>query len=198
MTNEIPASDESRDWEGPSSADIHSVTGEDPLATQELFVALYGQLRVMAQKAMSGQPVEHTLQPTALVNEAYLRLLGSGNPAITSRAHFLAVAAKAMRHLLVDHARKKNSGKRAAPGSRVALDSLVADFEQRAEDLEKLDLVLSKLALHDPAMALAVEMRYFAGASAQDTAEAVGMAIRSFERKFSVTRHYIRAQLKAS
>lgn len=177
---------------------LHAVEGGDAGAKEQLFTALYGELRRIAGAAMFGQGPEHTLQPTALVNEAYLRVMGASDPSFVDSQHFFRTAAVAMRHLLVDHARKKKADKRDGRVVNVGLDSVVDMFEERSQDLEDLDELLTAFAEVDPVMAEAIELRFFAGMSEVDVARAVDLPLRSFQRRWSATRHYLRSQLEAS
>ncbi len=176
---------------------LQAMSSGDSRAQEQLFSILYHQLRGMAERVMANQPVEHTLQPTALVNEAYLRVIRSAGSKFVDRKHFLSVASRAMRHLLVDHARRKGSAKRTGGGTRVGLDSIVYAFEERSENLEALDSVLERFAKTDPTMAQAIDLRFFGGAGVEETADAVGLPIRTFERRWQAARHYLRVQLQA-
>ncbi|MEZ5977596.1 MAG: ECF-type sigma factor [Planctomycetota bacterium] len=169
----------------------------DEVAREQLLAAVHRELHDRAAALMRGQPSCHTLQATALVNEAYLRLLGANGRAYQNRTHFLAVAATAMRQILVDHARSKGRAKRSAPGERVPLDGLVVEYEQRAIDIDLLDRVMEELAEFDPAMVRAVEMRFFADMTAAETAEVLGIAMRTFERRWNATRSWLMQRLEA-
>ncbi|WP_419190245.1 ECF-type sigma factor [Saltatorellus ferox] len=189
MLDTSPHSSDGNPEEEPGQGSVPADPGND------LFIVLYNELRAMAERAMSGQPAEHTLQPTALVNEAYLRVMAASEQPLSDRTHFLSVAARVMRNLLVDHARKKSAGKRASSGVRVELDSVLASFEESAEDIEALDFQLTELAKRDPQMAQAIELRFFAGASVEETAEAVGLSVRTLERKWKTVRVFLRSQM---
>lgn len=169
----------------------------DERAEDELFKALYDHLRQMAGRMMAGQPIDHTLQPTAVVSEAYLRVVGQAGGRFVDRAHFLSVASRAMRHLLVDHARKRKAAKRSSPGVRVGLDAVVDAFEERSENLEGLNAALEDFAEVDPKMAHAIELRYFGGAGVDEVAEQMNVSVRTFERRWHTARHYLRSQLLA-
>jgi RNA polymerase sigma-70 factor (ECF subfamily) len=136
----------------------------DPAAADALMPQLYAQLHDLAEGMMKRQGSEHTLQPTALVHEAWLRLQGSGvNRAYDNRAHFLGVAAKAMRSVLVDHARRRAALRRGGERERLPLEDVVELFEQSAPDLLGLDVALEKLARVDEQLARIVELRFFGG-----------------------------------
>ncbi|MCP3915619.1 MAG: sigma-70 family RNA polymerase sigma factor [bacterium] len=161
-----------------------------------LLEALHTDLYSRAQRARQKQPPGHTLQATALLNEAYIRLIGPRDEPWADRTHFLAVAARAMRQILVDHARSKNRAKRSAPGKQVPLDNLLVSYEERAVDIAQLDGALERLAGFDSDMARAVELRFFGGLSVDETAAAVGMSKRTFERKWQATRAWLLAEVR--
>lgn len=163
----------------------------DVTANEALLAAVYDELHQRAATLMRGQPATHTLQATALVNEAYIKLVGPRSLPFENRTHFLAVAATAMRQILVDHARSKGRAKRAALGARVPLDGLVVEYEQRAIDLDLLDRAMSDLAAFDPEMARAVELRFFAEMTAQETADVLEIPLRTFERRWRATRSWL-------
>lgn len=167
----------------------------DDVAKDQLLEVIYDDLHERAKRAMRHQPVDHTLQPTALVNEAYLRLVGRRDEPWANEQHFLSVAARAMRQILVDHARGKLRDKRTAAGDRVPLDDLATSFEERAGSLTALDHALGRLAEFDPDMARAVELRFFGGASVQAVADAIGVPKRTFERRWKATRAWLAAEV---
>ncbi len=160
-------------------------------ASQKLLALLYSELHQIARSCMSDQPAEHTLQATALVHEAYLRLLSSKEERWHSRTHFLALASKAMRWVLVDHARKRDRLKRSAEGGRLALDQIVVTYEEHALDLLDLDSALARLAEFDEPMARAVEMRFFGGLEMEEIARFLGMSKRALERQWRATRAWL-------
>ena len=168
----------------------------DRVAETELLDALYPELYGRADRMMRGQPADHTLEATALVHEAYLRLLGPNCEAYNDRRHFLAVAAKAMRSVLVDHSRRKDRKKRRAPGKRLELDPLTIGCDDHVFDVLALHEALERLVDFDPTMARAVELRFFGGLSLEECAEVLGMARRTFERHWQVTRAWLYAELK--
>ncbi len=164
-------------------------------AKERLLELLYADLRRRAARAIQRQPGDHTLQPTELVSEAYMRLVGERDEPWANRSHFLAVASQAMRQILVDHARKRNSAKRSA-GTRVPFDPLLVVYEERAYDLPSLDEALLRLAEFDPEMARAVELRFFGGLSIQETADALGTSKRTFERRWRAARVWLLAEMR--
>ena len=144
---------------------------------------------------MRRQPRDHTLQTTALVHEACLKIFGKERLVSTDRAHLLALASTAMRSVLVDHARARGRVKRLPPGERVPIDEIQCAYEERAIDLLALDDALSKLARFEPVMARAVELHFFGGLSLEDTARALELPLRTLERRWSATRAWLRAEM---
>jgi len=164
-------------------------------ACDELLRRIFDELRAVAQKHMRGQRREHTLQPTALVHEAYLRLFRGAEPAFQDRNHFLRLASRAMRCVLVDHAREKNRLKRSAPGERLPLDGLSELFEERAGNLSALDGALDRLAKIDARAVEVVELRFFGGRSEGEVAEILGVSLRTVERDWNAARAWLRKEL---
>jgi len=169
------------------------VSTPQPAASVE---SLYRELHQMAERCMRGQPADHTLQATALVHEAYLRMAGDGGSTPEHRAQFLVTAAKAMRHVLVDHARARASQKRTPPGSEVPLDRIFVAYESRALDLVVLDDTLTRLQEFDPGMAQAVELRFFGGLSLAECATCLGVTRRVLERRWVTVRAWLHAQMR--
>ncbi len=168
----------------------------DDEARSELFARLYRELHLRAEAWMRWQSPAHTLQATALVHEACLRLLCT--EPCQDRTHFLALAASAMRSVLVDHARRKASTKRSGRWNRVpidALDGVVVACEERALDVVALDEALERLARMDPPMARAVELAYFGGLSQPEIAACLDLPLRSFQRHWQATRAWLSAEL---
>lgn len=173
---------------------LRRVEAGDPAAQNELWQFLYRELHAHAARAMRAQRPDHTLQPTALVNEVWLRIEGSLG-GLHGREHFLATVSRAMRQVLVDAARKSKAHKRTPSGKRTPLEELVVEFEERSIDLEALDRALKTLAQADPEMARVVELRFFAGADMEEVARVVGMSKRTLERRWTATRAWLGAQL---
>jgi len=156
---------------------------------------LYAELRRRAERFMHGQPRDHTLQATALVHEACLKIFGPERFDGADRGHLLALAATAMRSVMVDHARTRGRIKRLPPGERVPMDDLQVAYEDRAIDLLALDQALERLASFDPSMSRAVELHFFAGLSLADTADALGLPLRTLERRWAATRAWLRKEI---
>jgi len=143
----------------------------DRAALDQLLPLVYAELRQMAKRYMGRQNPGHTLQTTALINEAYLRLVNQKEVQWQNRAHFFGVAAQAMRQILVDYARSRHYAKRGGGAQAVSLDEAVAVSEERAAELVALDEALESLAALDPRKSRIVELRYFGGLSVEETAE---------------------------
>jgi RNA polymerase sigma-70 factor (ECF subfamily) len=178
---------------------LHQVRTGQSLATEELLPLVYEELRHLARGMMQGQPSGHTLQPTALVHEAYAKLLGSAELSVESRAHFFALAALAMRQVLANHARAKRAEKRSAEGSRVTLAEVAAagvgGGEQREVDVLGLDDALTKLASLDARQAKLVELRFFGGLTMDETAGLMGVSVPTLEREWRAAKAFLRAEL---
>jgi RNA polymerase sigma factor (TIGR02999 family) len=169
--------------------------GEDESERDHLMRELYSELHRRAERWMRSQPRNVTLQTTALVNEACLKILASEEARPSDRVHLLALASTAMRHVLVDHARSRARLKRSPPGDRTELEGLAVAYEDHAVDLLALDEALRRLAEFDPPMARAVELRFFGGMSVEDTARVLGLPKRTFERCWEATRAWLRAEI---
>ena len=164
---------------------------------EELPAALYLEFRKVAHRFMRNEGSGHTLQPTALVHEAFLRMTGREAMVATSPTHVRALYAQAMRRILVDHARRKNARKRGGERVRVALDEnlLSVTSEQDVLDLEE---VLEKLAQLDPVQEKLVELRIFGGMTVAEAAAEMGVSKRTAEREWTATRAWLRRELAAA
>jgi len=148
----------------------------DKAALDRLIPLVYKELRRLAGYYMRRQPADHTLQTSALINEAYLRLIDHKNMRWENRAHFFAVAAQAMRRILVDHARRRDYAKRGGGALKVSFDEAVIGAEERGAELIALDDALKDLAAIDPRKCQVVELRYFGGLSVDETAAVLGVS----------------------
>lgn len=167
----------------------------DAQAMGELLPLLYGELRRLAAVYMRRQPQGHTLQPTALVNEAYLKLAVQEGLSFTDRAGFFGLAAKAMRQLLVDHARANNAAKRGGDAVRVTLDEGIASLPSRDVDFADLDAALVELGRLDERQAQIVELRYFAGLGIEETAAALSLSPATIKREWATARAWLYRKL---
>lgn len=153
-------------------------------AFDKLFPLVHDELRRIARRQMSQERPGHTLQATALVNEAYLKLAGHEGFELRDRAHFYAMCAQVMRHILIDHARAQARDKRGGGAIQVSLNDAIAGGEQRADDLVALDEALRFLEDVDPQKGRIVEMRYFGGLSIEETAEVLDISPRTVRREW--------------
>lgn len=171
----------------------------DKQGLDRMLPVVYEELHRLAVGYLSREAPGHTLQPTALVHEAYLRLLGpegaGGGRQWSGRRHFFAVAAEAMRRILIDEARRRRSLKRGGGAAQVTIDNLQLAARQPATDLLALNEALDKLAAADPAAAELVKLRYFAGLSHQEAAAALGLTRRAADRVWSLARAWLYRQI---
>jgi RNA polymerase sigma factor (TIGR02999 family) len=174
---------------------LSAIEQGDPRAANQLLPLVYDELRKLAAQRLAQEAAGHTLQPTALVHEAYLRLVGEEEPRWQSRGHFFAAAAEAMRRILVDHARRRAAQKRGGDARRVAWNDQLAVADQQDEDLLALDEALSELEQHDAQAAALVKFRYFSGLSHQQAAEALGISRRVADRVWAVARAWLYQRL---
>jgi RNA polymerase sigma factor (TIGR02999 family) len=170
--------------------------GGDDVA--ELVSSLYDELRALARRYLSGERPDHTLQPTALVHEAYLRMVGHADVDWKGKTHFLAVAATQMRRILVDHARKVAAGKRGGPLRRVTLlDSLACTPNLSVEFLD-LDDALTRLAKEHPRQASVAELRLFSGMLVKETAYRLGVSERTVKCDWRFARAWLLKEIQAA
>ena len=165
-------------------------------AASELFPLVYGELRKVARNYLGRERAEHTLQPTALVNEAWLRLRDQRRVDWQGRTHVLAVGAQAMRRVLIDHGRRQKAKKRGGPRSRVTLDEQLAPAVPRQVDLLALDEALDALAVLDEQKARIVELRAFGGLEVEETAEALGISPATVKRHWAFALAWLQQRLR--
>src|SRR5437588_10412214 len=172
---------------------LSAIEEGDPHAAEQLLPLVYDELRQLAAQRLAQEKPGQTLQATALVHEAYLRLVDGDKAAHwNSRAHFFGAAAEAMRRILVDQARRKQAIKRGGQGRRVPLDVADVGFTSPADDLLDIDEALTCLTAEDPQAARLIQLRYFAGLSIEDAAEVVGISRSTAYEHWS----YARVRLK--
>ena len=170
----------------------------DAKAAEELLPLVYDELRRLAAHKMAGEAPGHTLQPTALVHEAWLRLAGPGQPRWENRSHFFGAAAEAMRRILVDHARRKHSLKRGAGAVREELHDSVLVLAAPPDELLAVDEALDDLAAKDPPAAELVKLRYFVGMTMEEAALAMGLSKRTAEGLWTYARVWLRDKIRDS
>ena len=163
----------------------------DPTALQRLTPLIYDELRRIAHRYAQRERNGHTLQTTALVNEAYLRLAGAEKPDWQSRSHFFAVTAQVMRHILIDHARRSRYVKHGGNAQQVSLEEACLMAAERAAELINLDEALMDLARLDPRKTQVVELRYFGGLSLEETANALGISVMTVRRDWRAAKAWL-------
>ena len=170
----------------------------DPDAADQLLPLVYGELRRLAAHKMASEAAGQTLQPTALVHEAWLRLGGDSQPAWKNSAHFFGAAAEAMRRILIDRARSKAREKRGGQLLRVDMDQVTIAIQDADETVLAVHEALDKLAAQDPLKATIVNLRYFVGMNHQEIATALGLAEPTIRRHWAFARSWLYAELKSS
>jgi RNA polymerase sigma-70 factor, ECF subfamily len=161
----------------------------------ELLPLVYDELRRLAAGYLRRERPGHTLQPTALVHEAYLRMVDQSQVRWQNRAHFLGVAAQMMRRILVDHARGQRAEKRGGEVQKLSLDENIDVSGERASDLVALDEALERLAEFDPQKARVVELRFFGGLSVEETAEVLGVSAPTVKRQWRMAKAWLYGQV---
>jgi RNA polymerase sigma factor (TIGR02999 family) len=174
---------------------LDEVRQGDPQALEQLLPLVYAELHNIAERHMSGERPDHTLQPTALVNEAFLRLVGGTPAAFNDRTHFLRAASRAMRRVLVDYGRKRHAAKRE--GLQVTLDEALVGAQSKALDVLALDEALTRLAAADPRCAEVVELRFFGGLSIPEVAMALNTSPATVKRDWQFARGWLAHEIGA-
>lgn len=171
--------------------------GSEPrrVCSDRLFEHVYDELHRIANILMHKQRADHTLQPTAIVHEAYLRLVDQHRTDWKDRAHFFRTAAMAMRQILVDHHRRRTAAKRGGNDCKVTLDENLADGKERAIDVLELDQVLTRLAKMDERMAQVVEYRIFTGMTIEETAFVLEVSVSTVQQDWQVAKMWLRHEL---
>jgi RNA polymerase sigma factor (TIGR02999 family) len=186
---------------GPAPSEITAllaaVGGGDRAAVDRLFAHVYEELRRLARRQLAAGGAGPTLDTTALVHEAYLRLSHDARWTVEDRRHFFALAARAMRHVIVDHARRRRRQKRGGGALAVDLDAAELAAPERAEELIALDASLARLEAAEAELAQLVEWRFFAGLSVEEIAELLGVSDRTVKRRWRVARAFLYQDLAA-
>ena len=168
---------------------------EPPHHLDDLMPALYAELRSLAERALRDERADHTLRPSALVNEVYLRLQRDGDRAWKTRAHFFASASQAIRRILIEHARKHRAQKRSGLRARVPLSDVIEAGEADKNDLLAIHDSIEALAEFDPRMSRVVELRFFGGLSVEEVALILGHSKRTIEGDWTMARAWLRRRL---
>ena len=168
----------------------------DPNAAEELLPLVYEELRKLAAHKMANEAAGHTLQPTALVHEAWLRITASGEQRWNSRGHFFCAAAEAMRRILIESVRRKQSRQRGGEWQRTELDESRLVFERPLAEMLDIDVALEKLAHEDPLAADLVKLRYFVGLTQPEAAQALNISPRTADRLWAFARSWLRQELE--
>jgi len=174
---------------------LQAARAGDPAALSELFSLLYDEIRAIAHARVVRHGYGATLDTTAVVNEAYLKIVRHGELAWEDRSHFFAVASTAMRQILLDHARRHVAAKRGGGAEHVPLDDHDAAVDAQARDVIALDAALQRLARHDPRLAQVVELRFFGGLSVEETADALGVSEPTVKRDWRKARDFLQQEL---
>lgn len=174
---------------------LRAMQAGDTGATDALLPVVYDELRGIARRYFASERAEHTLQPTALVHEVYMRVADQSASTWKDRAHFLGIAARVMRQVLVDHARRRNAQKRSGKRELVTLDAQAGEAGAEPIDVELVDLALTKLATLDARKARVVELRIFAGMTMEEVAEALAVSKRTAEADWHFANAWLRGEL---
>jgi len=188
--------------ENPTREDVTALLGQltegDEKAASKLIPLVYRELRRLAGGYMRRERSDHTLQPTALVHEAYLKLIEQRSVDWQGRSHFFGIAAQMMRRILIDHARGHLRNKRGAGEKPVPLDEALVFAAEQSLELVRLDQSLERLAQIDPRQSKIVELRFFGGLTVEQTADVLGISPKTVKRDWSVAKAWLHGDLKAS
>jgi RNA polymerase sigma factor (TIGR02999 family) len=176
---------------------LAQLSAGDSAAMARVMPLIYDELHRLAKRSLRNERGGHTLQATALVHEAYLRLVDQTRVRWRDRAHFLAVASQIMRRILVDHARARRAAKRGGAAGRITLERAEGfEGDESEVDLEALDLALAKLGELDPQQGRIVELRYFGGLSVEEAAEVVGLSPATLKREWATAKAWLRREIR--
>ena len=195
---EHPTSQDQSSNSDPINQLVRESRSGDGKARERLMTLAYSELQQLAARYLRRERVDHTLQPTALVHEVYLKLAGVGTIPWAERTHFLAVAAQAMKRVLIDHARGRARAKRGGNPARVTLDEAICPFESPDMDVLALETALQRLAALDTRQARIVELRFFSGMTVSEVAAVVGCSKRTVEGEWTHAKAWLRRELSDS
>ncbi len=169
----------------------------DPKAAEELLPLVYDELRKLAAARMANEMPGQTIQPTALVHEAWLRLVGQdGQAQFNNRAHFFGAAAEAMRRILIENARRKNAARHGGDQQRVDIQDIDLGAAAPPDELQALNEALNRFGIEDPTKAELVKLRYFVGLTLEETAEILGVSLATAKRQWTFARAWLHAEIK--
>ncbi len=174
---------------------LKAIDDGDPSAADQLLPLVYDELRKLAAQRLAQEKPGQTLQATALVHDAYLRLVGGGQEEWNSRGHFFAAAAEAMRRILVEKARRKRRIRHGGRHQRIEFDEIACDVEAPADELLGIDEAVAQLEASDPEAASLVKLRYFAGLTMPEVAAALGVPLRTAERNWTFARTWLKRHM---
>jgi len=174
---------------------LEGASADDGRLAREFFPLIYDELKNLARRLMAAERKDHTLQATALVHEAYLRLLGGREISFAGRTHFFNAAAQAMRRVLVDHARSRGELKRGGNLRRLPLDALDLAGDENGADVLAVEEAMTRLEEYSPAVAAVVRLRFYAGLDQQQTAESLGVSERTVRREWTFGRAWLAREL---
>ena len=179
----------------PITNALHDLAKGDPGAMDRVMPLVYAELRRLASHYLRQERKEHTLQPTALVHEAYFRMVGENQPEYQNRSHFLGIAAHAMRQILIDHARTRNAAKRGGGQGVFSIDECMDAPLERPSALIQVDDALQALEVHDARKAQLIEMRFFAGMTAEESAAALGVPVAKVRAELRIAQAWLKREL---
>jgi RNA polymerase sigma-70 factor, ECF subfamily len=179
----------------PITLALEDLAKGDSTALERLMPMVYTELRRLAGHYIRQERKGHTLQPTALVNEAYFRLVGENQPEYHNRSHFLGVAANAMRQILIDHARTRNAAKRGGGVAPFSIDECMDAPLERSSALIAVDDALQALEVHDPGKARLIELRFFGGMTAEESAEALNLPVAKVRSELRIAQAWLKREL---
>jgi RNA polymerase sigma-70 factor (ECF subfamily) len=179
----------------PITSALHDMARGDPSAIDRVMPLVYAELRRLAGHYLRQERKEHTLQPTALVHEAYFRLVGENQPEYQNRSHFLGIAAHAMRQILIDHARTRNAAKRGGGVAAFSMDECMDSPLERPSALIQVDDALKALEVHDRRKAQLIEMRFFGGMTAEESADALGLPVQKVRAELRIAQAWLKREL---
>jgi RNA polymerase sigma factor (TIGR02999 family) len=179
----------------PITHALQDLAKGDPSALNRVMPMVYAELRKLAAYYLRQERNGHTLQPTALVHEAYFRLAGQNQPEFQNRSHFLGVASHAMRQILIDHARTRNAAKRGGGQTSYAIEEGADAALERPSALIQVDDALQALEVHDPRMAQLIEMRFFGGMTAEESAEVLNLPVQRVRAELRIAQAWLKREL---